>query len=108
MENSSLRRSSFREAGHGLGDNGIIVSGAGGRYPSDACLAACLGVILLLFPQIAKAVDKAKPQTLFTNCNVFDGKADKLPEGQNVLVEGNLIAKIGRGTWRIAVPRFQR
>ncbi|TMV07778.1 amidohydrolase family protein [Ruegeria sediminis] len=37
----------------------------------------------------------ARPQILFTNCNVFDGVSDSLANGRNVLVEGNLIAEIG-------------
>ena len=41
--------------------------------------------------------EKPKPQVLFTNVNVFDGKSDKLAEGMSVLVEGNLIKKIGKG-----------
>jgi imidazolonepropionase-like amidohydrolase len=42
--------------------------------------------------------DKPKPQTLFTNVNVFDGKSEKLAMGMNVLVEGNLIKTIGDET----------
>ena len=34
-------------------------------------------------------------QVLFTDCNVFDGVAESLAQGRNVLVEGNLIASIG-------------
>jgi imidazolonepropionase-like amidohydrolase len=41
--------------------------------------------------------EKPKPQVLFTNVNVFDGKSDKLAEGMSVLVEGNLIKKIDKG-----------
>jgi len=41
--------------------------------------------------------DKPKPQVLFTNVNVFDGKSDELAVGQDVLVEGNLIKQIGKG-----------
>ena len=33
-------------------------------------------------------------RTLFTNCAVFDGVADSLAEGRNVLIEDNLIASI--------------
>lgn len=41
------------------------------------------------------AQDEPKPQTLFINCNVFDGKSDKLDRNKRVLVEGNLIKTIG-------------
>jgi imidazolonepropionase-like amidohydrolase len=42
------------------------------------------------------AVAQDDPQRiLFSNCNVFDGVAESLAEGRNVLVEGNLIASIG-------------
>jgi imidazolonepropionase-like amidohydrolase len=47
----------------------------------------------VLGPAIAQ--DKPKPQTLFINCNIFDGKADKLDNNKRVLVEGNLIKEIG-------------
>ena len=36
-------------------------------------------------------------RTLFTNVNVWDGFADDLKSGQDVLIEGNKVAKIGRG-----------
>jgi len=35
-------------------------------------------------------------QTLFTNVNVFDGKSDRLAMGQDVLIENNLVKKIGK------------
>jgi hypothetical protein len=38
------------------------------------------------------------PQTLFINVNVFDGKADNLLTGKRVLVQSNLIKKIGDET----------
>ena len=41
--------------------------------------------------------EKPKPQVLFTNVNIFDGKSDTLAEGMSVLVEGNLIKQIGKG-----------
>ncbi|MHA3980954.1 metal-dependent hydrolase family protein [Halovulum sp. GXIMD14794] len=40
----------------------------------------------------------ASTRILFSNCNVFDGVAESLAEGRNVLVEGNLIAAIGDAT----------
>ena len=59
------------------------------------CLLAFLSLMAVLTTPVLAAEEKPKPQTLFTNCNVFDGKADKLAKGQNVLVEGNLIKEIG-------------
>ena len=35
-------------------------------------------------------------QTLIRNVNVWDGFADELNEGQDVLIEGNSVAEIGR------------
>ena len=53
----------------------------------------------LLFAASAVAQDeKPKPQVIFTNVNIFDGKNDKLSEGMSVLVEGNLIKKIAKGS----------
>jgi imidazolonepropionase-like amidohydrolase len=43
-----------------------------------------------------------KPQTLFTNVNVFDGFHDKLTMNANVLVEGNLIRQVS--TAKIDAP----
>ena len=42
------------------------------------------------------AEDEAPNQILFKNVNIFDGKSDKLNNGQNVLVEGNTIKAIGK------------
>jgi imidazolonepropionase-like amidohydrolase len=43
-----------------------------------------------------QTVAQDDPQrTLFTNCNVFDGVAESLAEGRNLLVEDNLMAAIG-------------
>ncbi|MGI9372184.1 MAG: amidohydrolase family protein [Hyphomicrobiales bacterium] len=52
--------------------------------------------LLFTFAVFANAQDKQKPQTLFTNVNIFDGKDDTLAEGMSVLVEGNLIKQIGK------------
>ena len=41
--------------------------------------------------------EKPKPQILFTNVNIFDGKSDTLAKGMSVLVEGNLIKKVAKG-----------
>ena len=69
-----------------------------------ACLASGVAVAVdtasiftpgLLGAETAHANKSA--QTLFTNVNVFDGKSSKLAMGQDVLVEGNLIKKIGKG-----------
>jgi imidazolonepropionase-like amidohydrolase len=48
-------------------------------------------IVTLSLPVSAQEVGK---QTLFTNVNVFDGKSDQLAMGQDVLVEGNLIAEV--------------
>ncbi|MFD0986531.1 metal-dependent hydrolase family protein [Methyloligella solikamskensis] len=56
-------------------------------------------VLLLLvlitapFPALAQEAN-TKPQTLFTNVNVFDGKNEQRIENANVLVEGNLIKQV--------------
>ncbi len=62
-----------------------------------ARLILCLGIALALAMPLALAEDDAKPQTLFTNVNIFDGMSDTLTEGMSVLVEGNLIKKIAKG-----------
>jgi imidazolonepropionase-like amidohydrolase len=48
------------------------------------------------------AQEKPKPQTLFINCSIFDGKADKLDKNKRVLVEGNLIKTIGDAAFKAA------
>lgn len=45
----------------------------------------------------AKQKELPKPQVLFKNVNIFDGISDKLVMGTSVLVEDNLIKKIGKG-----------
>jgi imidazolonepropionase-like amidohydrolase len=50
--------------------------------------------LLLAITSIAQAQDEAPAQTLFTNVNVFDGYAEELAMGMNVLVEGNLIKQV--------------
>ena len=60
-------------------------------------LAANL-ITTVVFSATAGAQEqKAKPQVLFSNVDVFDGKSDKLAEGMSVLIEGNLIKKIAKG-----------
>ena len=53
----------------------------------------------------AQEAPKPKPQTLFLNVKIFDGKSDKLISGKDVLVEGNRIVKIAP---RIATNRMAR
>jgi imidazolonepropionase-like amidohydrolase len=53
-----------------------------------------LAVGILCVSLQANAQDDAPKQTLFTNVNVFDGHADELATGMNVLVEGNLIKQV--------------
>ncbi len=60
-----------------------------------ACLVACLSIMAVLTAPASAAEEKPKPQTLFINCNVFDGKADKLASNRRVLIESNLIKEIG-------------
>jgi imidazolonepropionase-like amidohydrolase len=60
-------------------------------------LAATLTATVVFAVSATAQEEKPKPQVLFTNVNVFDGKNDKLAEGMSVLVEGNLIKKIGKG-----------
>jgi imidazolonepropionase-like amidohydrolase len=60
-----------------------------------AGIAACLAMAVLITTPAFAAEEKLKPLTLFVNCNIFDGKADKLASNRRVLIEGNLIKKIG-------------
>ena len=54
-----------------------------------------LAVVLIATVLPVPAADaEAKPQTLITNVNIFDGKSETLANGMNVLVEGNLIKTI--------------
>ena len=52
-------------------------------------IAACLFV--------SQSVLAAQSQLVIKNVNIFDGKSEKLVMGQDVLVEGKLIKKIGKG-----------
>ncbi len=62
-------------------------------------MAACLvAVVSLTGP--APAQEKPKPQIIFTNVKIFDDKSDKLATGMSVLVEGNLIKKVGKGLFK--------
>ena len=49
---------------------------------------------ILAWTFTATGADEAPASTLFTNVNVFDGKAERLAEGMNVLVVGNLIESV--------------
>jgi len=63
------------------------------------CVAATLALLLVFTTTPAAmlgAQDEAKPQILFTNVNVFDGKSETLSEGMSVLIEGNLIKKVAK------------
>ena len=50
-------------------------------------------IVFLLFTQTVFA---AGSNILFTNVNIFDGKNEKLALEQDVLIEGNLVSKIGK------------
>jgi len=55
-------------------------------------------ITIFAFAPIALAAKKAAPkQVLFKNINIFNGMDNKLYKGMNVLIEGNLIKKIGKG-----------
>jgi len=64
---------------------------------SISIAAAAVAASLFWLVQAAAQDEKSKPQVLFTNVNVFDGRSDTLAEGMSVLVEGNLIKKIAKG-----------
>ena len=53
-------------------------------------------ILLIFFCTLNLAYSQNKAQTLIKNCNVFDGENEKLKKGMDVLVEGNLIKKIGK------------
>lgn len=57
-------------------------------------LTTVFASLVLAISSIAIAQDEAPKQTLFTNVNVFDGFADDLQMGMNVLVEGNMIKQV--------------
>ena len=56
-------------------------------------LLAFIGFLVLVFPVYSA---EAPPQILIKNVNIFDGKNGQLTMGQDVLVEKNLIKKIGQ------------
>jgi imidazolonepropionase-like amidohydrolase len=62
-----------------------------------AYVVVCLLALITYPTQGSGAEEKLKPQVLFTNVHIFDGKSDTLSEGMSVLVEGNLIKKVAKG-----------
>jgi imidazolonepropionase-like amidohydrolase len=63
-------------------------------------LASLLSLACATTSQPAYALspqEEAAPRTLFTNVNVWDGRADSVAEGVDVLVEGQLIVQVGAG-----------
>ena len=60
-------------------------------------LTSVSAVVLLAAAWPLVAQEEAPTQVLFTNVNIFDGTSDRLITGQDVLVENNLIARIGPG-----------
>ena len=62
------------------------------KKPGNLIFAA---IIIATMSLTAHAQD-AKPLTLITNANIFDGLNEKLIEGADVLIEGNLIKQIGQ------------
>ena len=57
-------------------------------------LPGILIAALMFFSVSGYAAQDIPPQTLFNNVNIFDGTEDKLYNGMNVLVEGNVIKTI--------------
>jgi len=55
-------------------------------------------ILALLLSGLSSAIsaDSVPSQTLIKNVNIFDGKNEKLAKGQDVLIEANLIKKIGK------------
>jgi imidazolonepropionase-like amidohydrolase len=66
------------------------------KNPFFTFLAITALVVAIALPQ-AQANEKKEPtQILIKNINIFDGKSEKLIKGKDVLVEGNLIKRIGK------------
>ena len=66
------------------------------KYRATSLITFCASIMLAI-SSIALAQDEAPAQTLFTNINVFDGHAEELAMGMNVLVEDNLIKQVSEG-----------
>lgn len=56
-----------------------------------------LSVSAMTFSSSLFAAKKEANQVLITNVNVWDGRSNKVKKGHNVLIEGNLIKKVGKG-----------
>jgi imidazolonepropionase-like amidohydrolase len=57
------------------------------------CMATAICALCLSL-QVASE-DEPSQRVIFSNVNVFDGKSDRLAMGVDVLIEGNLIRKVG-------------
>jgi imidazolonepropionase-like amidohydrolase len=89
-----MRLGSIRSASHWV----VIRTGAfKPMFIMKSLLAVSLTATLVFAVSAAAQEEKPKPQVLFTNVNIFDGKSNKLAEGMSVLVEGNLIKNIAKG-----------
>jgi hypothetical protein len=69
-------------------------------------MMATLLMLSLALALPAMAADIPSEVTLFKNVNIFDGKSEKLLQGQDVLVVGNLIKQVAKniptsGTYEI-------
>jgi len=67
---------------------------------SKKLLASVLALTVsgaLFSSAIFAAEEKAPVQVLITNVDVWDGRSDEVTKGVDVLVEGNLFKKIGKG-----------
>jgi hypothetical protein len=54
---------------------------------AGAFTAACLGITMAhVAPLLATEREEPRPQILFTNVHIFDGKSEELAEGMSVLV----------------------
>jgi imidazolonepropionase-like amidohydrolase len=77
-----------------------------GRFPWLALAVTVMLALAVASP--AMAADIPSEVTLFRNVNIFDGKSEKLLEGYDVLVVGNLIKQIAKdipisGTYEVDV-----
>jgi len=54
----------------------------------------CTAAAIVVSAAIAANAQDGPKQILFTNASVFDGFAENLIEGANVLVEGNVITQV--------------
>ena len=63
------------------------------RIAMIAALSALVGVVPVFSPTLA--ADKPN-QVLITNIDVWDGRADAVSKGVDVLIEGNLVKQVGK------------